>query len=233
MEGLAYRITAPEGPRFDIAKTDSLLNKVYKYRGIFDPKVYMDENSKRLLTNYAASFFALGIAYREIGEIQKAIKTLELGKSFRTGETLPFTYHLAGLYEAIGDNEKAGRCLTQFSTESNKDGGWYTLGSFYLRHGEINKAEKSFHKAIEANTLDPALGYAGLIGVYYTNKDNTNLNNILDKCANDPRLSGKILSVFQTEQQKTLSELLLKSWAYHHPQDTIAKNLLKRFSQQM
>ena len=225
MEGLAYRVIY-EGEGFDIERSDSLLNKVYRYRAIFDPRVYKDENTKRLLTNYAAGYFALGIAYKRKGDAHKAIQSLEFGRLFKTeGGALPFNYQLAELYETIGEPDKAEQHLLEFSKEANTGAGWYTLGEFYRKRGELEKAKKSFQQIIESE--DPSLGYAGLIKIYYDEKDSMNLNKTFEICAKNPAITGKILSVFRAEGQSELVALLLKNWLSHHPQDTIAQSIFR------
>ncbi len=225
MEGLAYRVVGSGAQGFNIEKSDSLLNSVYRYRAIFDPRVYKDKNTKRLLTNYAAAYFQLGMAYRKEGKIDKALKSLEFGKLFKVEENLPFNYQLASLYEVIGEHEKAEQHLRKFAEQANKGAGWYTLGGFYQKWGETEKAKESFKRATQ--TEEQSLGYAGLIEIYYEEKDTVNLNNIFELCAKNPAITGKILSIFRAERRDELVALLLKNWLAYHPQDTIAQSLFR------
>lgn len=227
MEALVKRVT-PGGARFDILKTDSLLNKVYRYRGIFDPSVYKDENSRRLLTNYAAAYFALGMAYKNQGQIEKAIEALEMGKQFKAGEIIPFAYQLAVLYEVIGEHEKAEANLRELPEEARGVSAWYTLGQFHLERGNLEKAEESFKKALEIAPQDPG-GYAGLIELYHEQQDDNNFKKILEKCIQDPVLTGKIVSIFKFEKKNHLAALLLENWLSYHPYDTVARGLLQEF----
>ncbi|MDI6839280.1 MAG: DUF2723 domain-containing protein [bacterium] len=225
MEGLVRRVTAG-GAEFDIWKSDSLLNKVYRYRSIFDPKVYKDENIKKLLTNYSAAYFALGMAYKEKGRIDKAIEAFECGKRFKTGETLlPFAYQLAALYEVMGEHEKAESNLSEIPEESRGASVWYALGEFYIRNKDIKKAESSFMKAIESDSNDPS-GYTGLIKLYYTQQDTYRLRKLFEKCALDPNLTGRIVSIFRFERENKLAALILENWLSYHPQDSIARGML-------
>ncbi|MBI4721551.1 MAG: DUF2723 domain-containing protein [Candidatus Stahlbacteria bacterium] len=227
MEGLVFRVAGPEGPRFDVALTDSLLNKVFKYRGIFDPKVYLDENTKRLLTNYAGDYFALGMAHRNEGKVNKAIEDLEKGRKFKVGESLiPVTQQLAYLYEVTGNHEKAEEYLKIACKENNKDSDWYGLGRVYLLRGLTDKAKESFEKAIKVNPTAPSLGYAGLIQLYSELQNTDEINKLLAKCSQDPKMVGEILRTFRMEGQNTLAQSLLKSWLLYHPQDTLAQKLL-------
>ncbi len=226
MEGLVRRVTSC-GEQFDIERTDSLLNKVYRYRSIFDPRVYKHENAKKLLTNYAAAYFALGMAYRNKGEINKAIESLEQGKRFKAGQVLPFAYQLAILYKALGEHKKAEANLLELPEEARGAPAWYTLGEFYQKGGDAEKAEDAFKKAVESNPKDPS-GYAGLIELYHTRRNTTDLNEIFKKCSLDPALTGKIVSLLRFTNRTKLAALVLENWLSYHPQDTIARGLLNQ-----
>ncbi len=65
MEGLVFKITpnATQGGRIDIDKTIDNLLHVYRYRGLGDGSCYMDDDTRRLLTNYTAGF--IGAAWEE------------------------------------------------------------------------------------------------------------------------------------------------------------------------
>jgi hypothetical protein len=60
-EGLARKLV-PEntsGSPVDIDKTFDLLMNKFRYRGLNDPEVYMDENARRMVSYYRATFFRL------------------------------------------------------------------------------------------------------------------------------------------------------------------------------
>jgi tetratricopeptide (TPR) repeat protein len=187
----------------------------------------MDQNTKRLLTNYAAAYFYLGTAYRARGELRKAIEAFEFGRAFRGDQVLPFIHQLVSLYEEIGEKEKAMEYLRQTSVELNQEAIWYRLGISHLRENDIEEAESCFYKAIYANPEDPAYGYAGLIETYYTQQDTKKVREIFKLCANNPKMTGKILGIFKANQKDELAESLLKTWLTYHPYDTVARDLLK------
>jgi hypothetical protein len=56
------------------------LEEVYRYRGLLgedgelDPDVYRDENEMKLVTNYAAAWAKMALAYRTLGEADEAVE---------------------------------------------------------------------------------------------------------------------------------------------------------------
>lgn len=224
MEALVRRI-APENPGFDIERSDSLLNKVYRYRSIFDERVYKDKTTKKLLSNYAAGYFALGMSLERVGDTKRAIEAFEQGKKFRTGSDFPFAYHLSRMYEKVGELSKAENCLKEVAKEDNMTAG-YLLGNLYIKRNDFASAESIFNKVISADKNAPN-GYAGLIELYSLKGDSILLREILGKCMMDPNLVGKIFGLYNSEGKKDLARFVLDTWVKHHPQDTVAKKMLK------
>jgi hypothetical protein len=60
-EGLARKLTPENTARtpFNVDKTFDLLMNKFRYRGINDPNVYMDENARRIIGYYRSTFFRL------------------------------------------------------------------------------------------------------------------------------------------------------------------------------
>ena len=99
LEGLVFRLDPTPPPEkgapndstgaedivndVNLAKTRSNLEEVYKYRGLLledgtlDPKVYRDENERKLITNYAAAWARMSLAYRERGDMPKSIECMK------------------------------------------------------------------------------------------------------------------------------------------------------------
>lgn len=60
MEGLVYTLTEERHNRaIDVQATARLMDSVYRFRGLGDPKVHIDANTAGLLTNYSATNFRL------------------------------------------------------------------------------------------------------------------------------------------------------------------------------
>jgi len=67
----------------NLAETRRNLEEVYRYRGLLgedgqlDPDVFRDENERKLITNYAAAWARMALAYRDRGDIDEAIACLK------------------------------------------------------------------------------------------------------------------------------------------------------------
>ena len=60
MEGMVYTLVEEQRNReIDVAATARLVDSVYRFRGLGDPNVYIDDNTAGLLTNYSATNFRL------------------------------------------------------------------------------------------------------------------------------------------------------------------------------
>jgi tetratricopeptide (TPR) repeat protein len=216
-------------PPFDVKKTDSLLFTVYRYRSLFDPKVYIDQNCARLLTNYSANYFYLGTAYKILKKLHKAIEVFEQGEKInKRGRTpFPFKYELASLYGELGEYDKVEEYLRRAKYgREEKASLWYKLGVNYLENNNLEKAKKCFRKAIYSTPKKPSWGYSGLIEAYYKEKDTTKLEEVLGLCIKNPVVAGEVLHIFKERELVELQKLLLTEWLKYYPQDTIAKRLL-------
>ena len=67
MTGMTMKVTPQRNPISDIETLERHLFEVYQFRGLTDPHVYKDENSRRLLGNYRACVLHLAERYNEEG----------------------------------------------------------------------------------------------------------------------------------------------------------------------
>jgi hypothetical protein len=122
-EGMVSRVVATHGEveRLDYDRLKSNLNLVYNFRGIFDDRLYKDDNMTKLVGNYGAAFQRLSSYYHtraispDIDETTRsehfriAIYYFERGSEFILNpELIPrFRGHLALLYAEAGEIQKA------------------------------------------------------------------------------------------------------------------------------
>ena len=133
MEALAKRLVPRRGEEVDIQKSDSLLNNVFRYRSLFDPSVYKDENARRLISNYAAAYLYLGLAYKRQGDLDRAIEAFETVDRFQQNRLLSsceFTFPSiqTHLLRAISTNPSVSL--------------WYKLGKVYLVQAKGEEAQR-------------------------------------------------------------------------------------------
>jgi Flp pilus assembly protein TadD len=76
MEGLVYTLTEERQNRaIDVQATARLIDSVYRFRGLGDPKVHINNNTAGLLTNYSATNFRLAAWAQD--SLQKIIPLIE------------------------------------------------------------------------------------------------------------------------------------------------------------
>jgi tetratricopeptide (TPR) repeat protein len=77
-EGMVDRVVIEElAENIDAERLEKNLTKVYQYRGIFNDKLYKDENMTRLVTNYGAAFMRLSDHYKRQKNYDKSINLFE------------------------------------------------------------------------------------------------------------------------------------------------------------
>lgn len=228
LEALAYRIVAEEGRgMIDPEKTERLLLEEFSYRSIFDPKVYKDDNTFKLLSNYAAGFFALGSYYKSIGNNKKAAEVLEYGKKFAKRDLLPFAFNLAEIYKVEGEYEKAEENLKAVLGQFDSGLIYFMLGEVYEAQGKDDDALIYYLRAKEAEH-DRVAGYAGLAKYYYQRGDTANTIKYFREAMTDSKIYQDLFSFFITNGDTALAKYLLEDYLKIRPDDERVKELLKK-----
>lgn len=179
-ENIAY---VPEANVYiDVARSDTLLNSVYSYRSIMDPKVYKDPNTRKLLNNYAAAYSFLGRAYISKSQIDKSIKCYELAREFAQNPER-FDYLISTLYAQQGNYTMAdsflGRYMKNLDTKESRD------PSLYLQRAALAFSEGDTQRAIdyleESIVVDPSyrVGYHQLYRFYEALNRETEAQDVL------------------------------------------------------
>ena len=101
VEGFAYRfvpisgVDNPERLAFGTVATDimydNMMNK-FKYGNMNDPKVYIDENNSRMMTNIRNSFNRLATGLIEEGKKDSAIAVIDRCFELIPGSIVPYEY---------------------------------------------------------------------------------------------------------------------------------------------
>jgi len=92
---------------------DNLMNK-FKWGGINNPKVYLDENNNRMLMNLKNNFSRLANTLIEEGKIDSAITVLDKTTELMPNNLVPYNYYnllIAQSYYKAGANEKANKIV--------------------------------------------------------------------------------------------------------------------------
>jgi hypothetical protein len=130
-EGLAYRIVPiktdkPEQGEFGmidpVVMYDNMMNK-FKWGNAADPSVYLDENNKRMFSNFRRTFGNLGKALLLKGDTSKAVEAAHRGLEIVPAEKMPndfFSINLAEVLIRSGKTEEGEKLLFDVLEYSKK-----------------------------------------------------------------------------------------------------------------
>ena len=123
LEGFAYRFTPVKSPRtgihFGTVNTEKMYNKLmkdFKWGGMNNPDVYIDENNQRMMMNIRNNFNRLAEVLINEGRKDSAIQVLDRSMELMPHEIVPFNYfslQIAANYYAAGETEKGKEIINQ------------------------------------------------------------------------------------------------------------------------
>ena len=134
-EGLAYRITpfdnTKTGRRVDSEKMYENLMKKFKFGGIDNPDIYLDETTLRMCDTHRRMFVVLASQLIREGKNDKALEVLDYCEKVIPGTTVPHDYimssskEMADDYIKLGHPEKAMTILEHLAKNSTEYIRWY------------------------------------------------------------------------------------------------------------
>lgn len=123
-EGLAYRLLPATGRDNDLfsgsVNTEIMYTKLmetFRWGGIDNPKVYLDENNQRMISNFRYSFASLANALYEEGKADSARKVLDRCIELTPNERVPYNTSVIPLiqtYYSLGDSATANKILSDY-----------------------------------------------------------------------------------------------------------------------
>jgi hypothetical protein len=170
LDGLVQRITPIRSDRgrqlgieelnknlFDEPETFSREPRYgYKFRGLNDPSVYLEEQSRRLTVNYRNAFLQLALHYQhEEGNNDLTIQTLDRMEYAMPRDLIEMnpglTYEVAGLYRLAGMEEKyneiTGELVEEMKAVINEsDKPPLTMSNPYIFLYNIYREQQEFEK---------------------------------------------------------------------------------------
>ncbi len=121
-EGIAYRVVPIRTSRSDDGEYgmidpevmyDNMMNK-YKWGNAADPSVYLDENNKRMLSNFRRIFGNLGKALLVAGDTTRAVEAARRGLEIVPPEKMPNDFFVISLAEVLlraGEEEEGMKII--------------------------------------------------------------------------------------------------------------------------
>lgn len=184
-EGLAYRITpfnnTALGRRIDSEKMyDNLMNK-FKFGGIDNPDVYLDETVHRMCDTHRRLFVQLASQLIKEGKKDKALKALDYCQKVIPASTVRHDYLFGGSkemaedYRLLGQPMKAAEILDQLANNSLEYITWYmSLGDSYFSSSTEECMRQFYILDDVCNALaaikDPKTGEELPIATHYAQK---------------------------------------------------------------
>jgi hypothetical protein len=154
-EGLAYRLLpvraeVKEGELGDVnigVMYDNLMNK-FKFGGMNDPKVYLDENNIRMVMNLRSIYARLAGALIQEGKKDSAKKVIDRCLFEMPDNTAPFDYFVVSLaegYYKTGEVEKADKLAEKLINSSVEELAYYfSFPDKDLKNMEMQMQESLF-----------------------------------------------------------------------------------------
>lgn len=250
LEGFLYKLIPEESEEemVDQEKTYDLLMNRFKYRSIFDKRIYKDDNTKRLLTNYSALLFTLGRSLRlkvieapfvfnpqtyeflKVNENQKEIlkKAAEVfikGLSFSDDERIWATImiELRAILKVINDPKFAIEIISRLERENVSPYFLILKGEIYQNMGDLDKAELNFKKATESSKNDPGIYYSYL-KILSIKGDTEKFNSILGEIFKNQELFGGVYGYANALGDTGIMIDILKYYLMLNPGDYETRN---------
>ena len=134
-EGLAERITpfntAESGRTIDTKRMyDNVMNK-YRYGGIDNPEIYLDETVTRMCLTHRRMFATLAMALMREGDKDKALKVVKRAEEAIPPTTVPHSYmggsiDLARVWLVLGHNKQAEKIALSIARNACEYLEWYS-----------------------------------------------------------------------------------------------------------
>ena len=124
-EGLAYRLLPSTGKENDLfsgsvntdVMYDNVMNK-FRWGGIEDTTLFIDENVQRMLSNFRYTFASLANALVEEGKKDSAVHVLDTCQRLMPNNVLPYNASILPIiqiYYTMGEMDKANTILLDYS----------------------------------------------------------------------------------------------------------------------
>jgi hypothetical protein len=137
MEGLTYRllpIRKPDTVREELVNTNLAMKNYmenFAFRGMNDPKVYLDEEYRRFTSNHRSALNSIALALIEEDKLADASKLLNFGLETIPDKSVPYDLssgQSVPLFFEVGEDEKALEIIDKISKRS------FDMITFYTKN---------------------------------------------------------------------------------------------------
>ncbi len=240
LEGLTYRITpntSKTGVNTEVMY-DNMVNK-FKWGGVENPKVYLDENNMRSCITYRYMFAQLVQALMAEGKNDKALKAVDRCIQVLPQASIPYggeSAIFANVYYQMGKPEKGQAILNAIVDRANKNLQWYNrlsssqmdistseIWEYVSALDQVSAVYQQFDLKKYQEIKEQLLSYVKL----YFSKGNAPLGNSLLKSITDESIQGYYNA--KNDAQKNYDEAFVaKSMQL---MKTVSPGLLQQYQQ--
>ncbi len=179
LDGLIQRLVPQEGVQMvDVEGTRLKINQVFRYRGIGDSAIYLDESTQRMLANYFTCFFNLADTLGKKGEFEEAQQLVWHAKDFGPDDWRVYAM-LVQLYTKAGQKDKVEEVIANAPAGVEKERLYYNSAFTNKLLGKEPEYEAGMWKILQNNPGYQA-AYEELFATYYNQKRKEELVNLLD-----------------------------------------------------
>ncbi|HPV00523.1 MAG TPA: tetratricopeptide repeat protein, partial [Candidatus Cloacimonas acidaminovorans] len=164
-EGMVGRIVStPKEGQIDPERLLHNIDVVYNYRSIEDPRVYKDDNMRRLVMNYGSGFVRAANYYIDTGNYPKALEYINKAKKFVDDE-IKLTEFYTNYYSKTGQWNKLDEFINR--NLATHPEGWKIYLSYIIIHLVDNYPDKIITYLKKGFLLFPDQEYFAQFAVSY------------------------------------------------------------------
>ena len=155
-EGMVSRVVSTTGnDRLNYERIKNNLNNVYFYGGIFNERLFKDENKTKLIANYGAAHMRLAEYYQDIGDDENSLKYFERALEFVLNEEEKSRFYgsLIVSNASAGNIERAEELLSIMIAENPDSIQPYFTGAIAMVRA--NDFDRVFYYLQEGLNIDP------------------------------------------------------------------------------
>jgi Flp pilus assembly protein TadD len=228
MEGMVYTLVQdPLNRQIDVAATARLVDSVYRFRGLGDPKVYIDPNTEGLLTNYSATNFRLASWAQD--SLQKIMPRLAASAAGSTERASLQAKKAAMVTFAEKYLQLNARILP------NEWRVHYYSGQLYLQTGDTVKADSAFHRGMKTEGPNAKV-FAMNLGQLYMQQGRRAeaqqiLESMLKRFPDDLEIAFGLSEIYRQEGALTKARDVLSAWLKANPTHQYAQAVAQQLQQ--
>jgi len=203
---------------------------VFRYRGIFDPRVKKTDRydtNEKIVRNYAQVSFSLGSYLAQRGDLRRGAEELEMGKVLldqiptegspgMEKQKLYIDLSLAEIYTKLGDFAKAEGFIKEAASIQPGPVVDMKMAELMRAQGKMDEASRYYEKVLSSGVEDP-YGFAAIADFYKDKGDLAKAEELYKRAISlgvkDTAITNSLVEVMKAQGKTAEAESLMKSLA--------------------